>query len=111
MTGCHVNIVFSHHTKYVKPTPATYSEILSYLNLPGFTFLLVSLINPILELQQTGCTLPWSSPSSIARLVFRLSNNLLHRKEVLERIRNCPLANSRSTGDMGRRPVFFLVRT
>ncbi|KAI0506312.1 putative MFS transporter [Xylaria bambusicola] len=63
-------LFFLNIPKHVKPAQATFGEILLHLDLPGFAFLLASLITLALALQESGQTQPWSAPSSIALLVL-----------------------------------------
>jgi MFS family permease len=63
-------LFFLHVPRHVKPVPATWKEILLHLDIPGFAFLLASLVCLALALQQGGQTHAWSSGSTIALLVL-----------------------------------------
>lgn len=63
-------VFFLHMPKHAKPVPATWKEIIIQLDLPGFPFLLGSLICLALALQQGGQTHKWSDGSVIATLVL-----------------------------------------
>ncbi|KAI9710932.1 MAG: dynein heavy chain [Bogoriella megaspora] len=62
-------IVFLKVPKHIKPTPATWSEIILQLDLPGFSLLLASLVCFALALQWGGQTKSWSNGSVVATLV------------------------------------------
>lgn len=62
--------LFVHIPKHAKPTPATWKEILLHLDIPGFAFLLDSVVCLALALQQGGQTQAWSAGSTIALLVL-----------------------------------------
>ncbi|KAL2831699.1 major facilitator superfamily domain-containing protein [Aspergillus cavernicola] len=63
-------LLFFKVPKHIKPVPATWTEIMRQLDLPGFSLLLSSLICLILALQWGGQTRPWSDGSVIATLVL-----------------------------------------
>ncbi|KAI4859040.1 putative MFS transporter [Hypoxylon rubiginosum] len=63
-------LFFLHIPKHVKSTPATWKEILLHLDIPGFAFLLASVVCLALALQQGGQTELWSAGSTIALLVL-----------------------------------------
>jgi predicted MFS family arabinose efflux permease len=63
-------VFFIHMPKHAKPAPATWREIILQLDLPGFVFLLASLVCVALALQQGGQTHAWNSGSTIALLVL-----------------------------------------
>ena len=61
-------LLFLRVPKHIKPPVATWKEILLQLDLPGFSFVLASIICFILALQWGGQTKPWNSGSVIATL-------------------------------------------
>jgi hypothetical protein len=54
--------------KHIKPTPASWKEILLHLDLPGWSLLFASIICFTLALQWGGMEKPWSNGSVIATL-------------------------------------------
>ncbi|KAJ4298040.1 hypothetical protein N0V90_005939 [Kalmusia sp. IMI 367209] len=63
-------LLFLRMPKHVKPTPATWKEILQQLDLPGFSLLLGSLICFTLALQWGGQSKAWKSGPVVATLVL-----------------------------------------
>lgn len=63
-------LVFLRIPKHIKPTKATWKEIMLQLDFPGFSLLLASLICFTLALQWGGQTKPWNDSSVIATLVL-----------------------------------------
>ena len=70
-------LVFLRVPKHIKPTPATWKEIILQLDLPGFSLILTSLVCFILALQWGGQTKAWNSGSVIATLVLWISFNII----------------------------------
>ena len=70
-------LLFLRVPKHIKPTPATWKEIILQLDLPGFTFILGSLVCFILALQWGGQTKAWNNGSVIATLVLWISFNII----------------------------------
>ncbi|KAI5861394.1 putative MFS transporter [Durotheca rogersii] len=70
-------LLFLRVPKHIKPTPATWREIILQLDLPGFSLLLVSLICLTLALQWGGQTKPWDDGSVIATLVLCLALTII----------------------------------
>ena len=70
-------ILFLKVPKHIKPTPATWTEIVLQLDLPGFSLLLASLVCFALALQWGGQTKVWSNGSVIATLVFWILLSLI----------------------------------
>ncbi|KAL7783306.1 putative MFS transporter [Trichoderma afarasin] len=73
--GCPIIVLillFFHIPKHVKPTPATWKEIVMQLDLGGFVLLLASLVCFTLAMQWGGQTKAWSDGSVIAVLVVWL---------------------------------------
>ncbi|KAL7783865.1 putative MFS transporter [Trichoderma ceciliae] len=73
--GCPIVVLillFFHIPKHVKPTPATWKEILMQLDIGGFVLLLASLVCFTLAMQWGGQTKSWSNGSVIAVLVVWL---------------------------------------
>lgn len=65
-------LLFFHIPKHIKPTPATWTEILRQLDLPGFVLLLASVITFTQAMQWGGQTKSWSDGAVIATLVVWL---------------------------------------
>lgn len=63
-------VFFLHIPEHIKPVPATWQEIILQLDLPGFVFLLVSLVCLTLAMEWGGETKAWSDGSVIATLVI-----------------------------------------
>ncbi|KAK7977948.1 MFS gliotoxin efflux transporter glia [Apiospora saccharicola] len=63
-------LLFLRVPKHIKPTPATWREIILQLDIPGFAILLASLVCFILALQWGGQSKQWSDGSVIATLVM-----------------------------------------
>ncbi|RDW59964.1 hypothetical protein BP6252_13051 [Coleophoma cylindrospora] len=63
-------LLFLQVPKHIKPTSATWKEIILQLDLPGFTLLLGSLICFALALQWGGQTKAWNDGTVIATLVL-----------------------------------------
>ncbi|KAK2758259.1 dynein heavy chain [Arachnomyces sp. PD_36] len=63
-------LLFLRIPKHIKPAPATWTEIIFALDIPGFCLLLVSLVCLTLALQWGGQTKAWSHGSVIATLVL-----------------------------------------
>ncbi|KAF2496441.1 MFS gliotoxin efflux transporter glia [Lophium mytilinum] len=66
-------VLFLKVPKHIKPTPATWKEIVLQLDLPGFSLLLASIICFTLALQWGGQTKAWNEGSVIATLVLWIS--------------------------------------
>ncbi|KAK3317570.1 MFS gliotoxin efflux transporter glia [Cercophora scortea] len=62
-------LLFLKVPKHIKPTTATWKEIILQLDIPGFGLMLASVICLTLALQWGGQTKPWSDGSVIATLV------------------------------------------
>ncbi|KAK9777216.1 putative MFS transporter [Seiridium cardinale] len=69
-------LLFFYVPRHVQTTAATWKEIVLQLDLPGFVFLLTSLICFTLALQWGGQTKPWSDGSVIAVLVMWITLTL-----------------------------------
>ena len=69
-------LLFLRVPKHIKPTPATWKEIILQLDLPGFSLVLVSLVCFILALQWGGQTKAWNNGSVIATLVLWILFNI-----------------------------------
>lgn len=65
-----LQILFLHIPKHVKLAPATWKQVILHMDIPGFSFLLTSLICFTLALEWGGLTKPWSDGSVIATLVL-----------------------------------------
>ncbi|KAK8023200.1 HC-toxin efflux carrier TOXA [Apiospora marii] len=65
-----MQLLFLRVPKHIKPTPATWKEIILQLDIPGFVVLLASLVCFILALQWGGQSKQWSDGSVIATLVM-----------------------------------------
>ncbi|KAK2809845.1 dynein heavy chain [Emmonsiellopsis sp. PD_5] len=63
-------LLFLRIPKHIKPVPATWTEIILALDIPGFCLLLVSLVSLTLALQWGGQTKAWNHGSVIATLVL-----------------------------------------
>lgn len=63
-------LLFLHIPDHIKPTPATWKEIIMQLDLPGLVTLLASLVCLTLAMQWGGQTKEWSDASVIATLVM-----------------------------------------
>lgn len=63
-------LLFLRIPKHIKPTPATWKEIILNLDIPGFCLLLLSLVCLTLALQWGGQTKTWDNGSVIAALVL-----------------------------------------
>ncbi|KAK2738431.1 dynein heavy chain [Onygenales sp. PD_40] len=63
-------LLFLRIPKHIKPTPATWKELILALDIPGFCLLLVSLVCLTLALQWGGQTKAWNHGSVIATLVL-----------------------------------------
>ncbi|KAL4784723.1 major facilitator superfamily domain-containing protein [Aspergillus varians] len=63
-------LLFLRIPKHIKSVPATWSEIMLALDIPGFCLLLVSLVCLTLALQWGGQTKAWNHGSVIATLVL-----------------------------------------
>jgi MFS family permease len=63
-------LLFLRIPKHIKPVPATWTEIILNLDIPGFCLLLISLVCLTLALQWGGQTKAWNDGSVIATLVF-----------------------------------------
>jgi MFS family permease len=63
-------LLFLRIPKHIKPVPATWTEIILNLDIPGFCLLLVSLVCLTLALQRGGQTKAWNDGSVIATLVL-----------------------------------------
>ncbi|MCJ1382751.1 hypothetical protein MMC17_005864 [Xylographa soralifera] len=70
-------LLFLRVPKHIKPTPATWKEILLQFDLPGFSLVLASLVCFILALQWGGQTKPWNNGSVIATLVLWIFFNII----------------------------------
>ncbi|KAH8429264.1 MDR family MFS transporter [Aspergillus melleus] len=64
-----LQFLFLRMPKHIKPTPATWKEILLHLDLPGWTLLLTSIVCFLLAMEWGGLGKPWSDGSVIATLV------------------------------------------
>ncbi|KAK5807057.1 hypothetical protein VI817_001315 [Penicillium citrinum] len=67
-TALVLQFLFLRMPKHIKPTPATWKEILLHLDLPGWSLLFTSVICLTLALQWGGLEKPWSDGSVIATL-------------------------------------------
>ncbi|KAK9778874.1 hypothetical protein SCAR479_04110 [Seiridium cardinale] len=65
-----LTLLFLQVPKHVKPVQAPWKEILLQLDLPGFSFLLASLVCLTLALQWGGQTKSWNEGTVIATLVL-----------------------------------------
>jgi MFS transporter, DHA2 family, glioxin efflux transporter len=65
-------LLYFHMPKHIKPTPATWKEILLQLDLPGFVLLLASVVIFTQAMQWGGQAKSWSDGSVIATLVVWL---------------------------------------
>ncbi|KAK6837019.1 Major facilitator superfamily domain- general substrate transporter [Apiospora arundinis] len=63
-------VVFFKVPRHISPMPATWTEILLQLDIPGFSLLVTSLVCFTLALQWGGLTKPWSDGSVVATLVM-----------------------------------------
>ena len=70
-------LLFLPVPKHIKPTPATWKEIILQLDLPGFSLVLASLVCFILALQWGGQTKAWNNGSVIATLVLWIFFNII----------------------------------
>jgi MFS transporter, DHA2 family, glioxin efflux transporter len=70
-------LLFLRVPKHIKPTPATWKEIILQLDLPGFSLVLASLVCFILALQWGGQTKAWNDGSVIATLVLWISFDII----------------------------------
>ncbi|CAP96139.1 dynein heavy chain [Penicillium rubens] len=70
-------LLFLRVPKHVKPAPATWTEIILQLDLPGFSLLLGSLVCFALALQWGGQTKAWSSGVVIATLVLWIAFTII----------------------------------
>jgi len=66
-------MLFLHIPKHIKPSRATWMEVILQLDLPGFGAWLASLVCLTLALQWGGQTRSWSDPSVVATLVLWLA--------------------------------------
>lgn len=64
-----LSVLFLRVPKHIKPVPATWTQIILQLDLPGFIVLLASLVCFTLALQWGGQTKAWNEGSVIATLV------------------------------------------
>ncbi|KAJ6083574.1 hypothetical protein N7467_007709 [Penicillium canescens] len=67
-TALVLQFLFLRMPKHIKPTPASWKEILLHLDLPGWSLLFASIICFTLALQWGGMEKPWSNGSVIATL-------------------------------------------
>ncbi|KAJ6125185.1 hypothetical protein N7471_012502 [Penicillium samsonianum] len=67
-TAIVLQFLFLRMPKHIKPTPASWKEILLHLDLPGWCVLFVSVICLTLALEWGGMGKPWSNGSVIATL-------------------------------------------
>ncbi|KAJ6071513.1 hypothetical protein N7499_009527 [Penicillium canescens] len=67
-TALVLQFLFLRMPKHIKPTPASWKEILLHLDLPGWSLLFTSVIFFTLALQWGGMEKPWSNGSVIATL-------------------------------------------
>lgn len=63
-------LLFVHIPKHIKPTPASWKEIILQLDLPGFGLILASLACFTLALERGGESKAWSNGSVVAALVL-----------------------------------------
>ncbi|KGO53669.1 Major facilitator superfamily domain, general substrate transporter [Penicillium expansum] len=68
-TAIVLQFLFLRMPKHIKPTPATWKEILLHLDLPGWSLLFISIICLTLALEWGGMGKPWSNGSVIATLI------------------------------------------
>ena len=63
--------------RHIKPTPATWKEIILQMDFPGFSLILASLVCFVLALQWGGQTKAWNNSSVIAILVLWILFSIL----------------------------------
>jgi len=70
-------VLFLRVPKHIKPTPATWKEILLQLDVPGFGLVLAFLVFFTLALQWGGQSKAWNSGSVIATLIVWIILNIV----------------------------------
>ncbi|KAL4987322.1 major facilitator superfamily domain-containing protein [Aspergillus falconensis] len=69
-TAIVLQFLFLRMPKHIKPTPATWTEIIRHLDLPGWTLLFTSVICFLLAMEWGGLAKKWSDGAVIATLTL-----------------------------------------